>query len=395
MGTLRDELTKVMDAATGGGEEAAGEVEAPEAAEVPAEAAPEASAESVIETEPAGETAEQKAQRARDEASGRFIKERRQREAPKAKPAVGAPPPPAVAKAGAAGVPVLEPAGKGPAGGASSAPAAPAVPEAKAPGSWKPDAREKWASLPAEVKREVLRVDAEVQKVQREYTGHRQLAEGFQRVAQPYAQMFAASGAHPVAVAGDLFRQLAVLRTGTHAEKASLVASIINWSGLLSDGGDGLAAALKGAPAAQGAPQQPQKPALDEASLDRLLEQREQRREAQRLAQEAETFLSKQEFGDHLSKRVGVILQVEAELGNALTLQEAYDRACQEDAHTRSVLDQRKAAEAVKAKQASTLRARAAASSVRSAPTGGSSPKSGNGTLRGAIEEAWEKHAAE
>lgn len=68
----------------------------------------------------------------------------------------------------------------------------------KAPASWKPEVREKFAELPEEVRNEIIRVDGEVGKINRELSQARNLVEEVANTIQPYHQIIQAAGTTPM-----------------------------------------------------------------------------------------------------------------------------------------------------------------------------------------------------
>lgn len=391
---LREALTEAYDAAA--------ETEAPEtaiaepAAEAPEpEPAPVAGEETVEAAEGAPpETEAEKVQRARDEESGRFVKERKRKAAAAKGSAAAAGGGKAAAAPGdqAAGAKVVPAAGVKPAG-AAAAPPVVAEPAVKAPASWKPGAREKWAATPPEVQAEILRVDREVRQVMQEAAPLRQQQAKFQAAIAPYAQMIAAeAGGDPMRAVGSLLQTAAALRTAPEPHKAAMVASMMKTFGISVES---LATALDGK-AAPGGGQGAQSfdPGQLRAQLKQELlgelEQRDQAQQQQKAQAEAETFLAGKEFGGDVREDMADLLQGAARRNVAMTLEQAYDRACKLNPDVSDTLEKRRAAEAAKAKTASTQQARAASSSVKSQPTGAPvAPKSGN-SRREALEEAWD-----
>lgn len=284
--------------------------------------------------------------------------------------------------------------------GETPAAAPAAAPVVKAPASWKPDVREKWAGLPPEVQGEVLRREKEVQTALNQASQARQFAEAYQQVTQPYAQMIAMDGGDPLRPFGEYLRTAAILRSGGPAEKAAAIASACQTFGVdlrLLD------SALAGQPIQQsqqpGQPggQQPGQPQFQDPRVDQLfdfLNRREQETRAHQrreLDSEIESFAAdpKNEFFEDLRSDIAILLRTMAEAGRTITLKEAYDRAAFLHPEISKVMQQRQAAQAAQSQQASLASRRAAASSLRSqapAQTGtqGDTPSS----VRAAIEQS-------
>jgi hypothetical protein len=268
----------------------------------------------------------------------------------------------------------------------------------KAPQSWKPEAREKWNALPPEVQQDVMRREREVSVALQEATESRRFRQDFHQVLTPFEGMIRAEQAargeqyNPIRTVHSLLQTAAALRHASPRDKGQLFARLIN-----DFGGDleHINAALQGAPAAQG--QQPSAAHFDPQALARQVEQSvvtrfQQQREQQvrqRSAQELAEFAETAEFFNDVKPYMRSVLNAAAEGGVddglPTTLKEAYDLACRLHPRISKVLQQREAAEAANATAASTQRARAASSSVRSQPAGApSAPQPAS--LRGQLE---------
>lgn len=270
--------------------------------------------------------------------------------------------------------------------------ATPSATALKPPASWKPGAREKWATLPPEVQQEALRRERETQTALSEATEARRNWQAYQQVVAPYAGMIAAEGGNPISAAQNLFQTAAVLRTGAPAHKAQLVARLIQQFGVDINM---LASALDGhAPQGQGQqqPQQFRDPRFD-AFMQQMESQKQQREAAmaQQTSGEVEDFLSSAEFGEDVRQDMADMLEVAARRGVALSLEDAYTRAVKLHPEVSGVLEQREAAKQANAQVASTQRARVAAVSLKSRPAGPSSAPAPTGR-RAQLDAAWEQH---
>lgn len=100
-------------------------------------------------------------------------------------------------------------------------------PTGRGPNSWKASVREKFGSLPADVKNEVLRREADHQKLMTETTALRKFGEEFAQAYRPYEAMLQSTGISPVAAFKDLMNTVYTLRTADAATKGQMVANII------------------------------------------------------------------------------------------------------------------------------------------------------------------------
>jgi hypothetical protein len=317
--------------------------------------------------------------RSRDEA-GRFAKGRpplpATEEKPETQPPVKAKPP-EVRKPGAPGAPVVPPV-------------TPAVELPKAPQSWKPLAREKWAALPEEARAEVLRREKEINEALSTTKADRDFAASVRQQVAPFEAAIRAEGSTPEKAIGNLLQTAMALRTAPAGHKAALVAGIIRDYGVPLEG---LVAALQGQPM----PQQ-QHQAFDPGQLAQQIQSQvlqgiasqRQAAMAEKMRGEADSFMSAQEFGEELREDMADILDRAAKRGTAMTLQQAYDRAAREHPEVSKVIDQRAAAERAAKATASTQRSRIAASSVRSHPSTTPVQKTSGMSLRDSIAAAFD-----
>ncbi|QSQ14051.1 hypothetical protein [Myxococcus landrumensis] len=311
--------------------------------------------------------------------------------APVAKPAPVAAKPPTAKPAPANGAPAA-------ATPASPEPAKAAGPELKAPQSWRPAVREKWAALDPDVRSEVVRREKEMTHAHQQNAQHKHVSERFQETVNPYLAMIQAEGADPYKAVGSLLQTAAALRTAPPQYRAQLVAGLVQQFSIPIDALD---AALAGQAPPQG--QQQQAP-MDPEALLRQAEQRAEARMMERLKQqsttlaqskanqEMEAFLASgdTEFLDDVRETMGILMSAASQRGVALPLRDAYNLAVQQHPELSKVLQSRQQQQAqaqqATATQAATTRAKAAASSVQTRPVGGAPAKPTS--LRGDIEAA-------
>lgn len=331
---------------------------APEAEPAPAET-PEAPA---AESAPA----EVKPDRVRDE-SGKFTK------APKAKPAQKASKEPAAAAPqgdvhGAARA--APPAGQGPADGAA-APTSPAAPSAapdspalKLPQSWKPAAREALAKAPREVQEEAIRIDREVRQVLQQSAEARKTAETVHRTLAPFEGLARANGMDAMSYAGSVLQTAAALQMGAPAQRAGIIASLINTYGVE------LEAINQHLANPQAAVRQQPQHVDPRAEVRRILDEERAQAEQQANQRAVEEFIaSPPEFFEDVKADLPDILRLDRQRGGNMTLQQAYDRACKLSETVQAKLAKKKESERVRTATAATQAAQAATQvSLRSTP---------------------------
>lgn len=344
----------------------------------PVEAAPEAPVAAVEESPKPDSESKVRDGKGRFQRGERAIK-------PTVRPAqkLEAPAAPAPTKPGVAAAPV-----------ATGTPAATPAPELKAPQSWKPAAREKWGTTPPEVQAEVQRREREVAQVLQETTNDRNFSQAMNRVMAPYQAMLQSSGAPAPQLIGSLLQTAHGLAYGPVPQRAQIVAHLMKSYGLSGqDGLQALANALDGS-----APQGGQ-PAIDPNQFAQQVEQRilgtlKQQREQAAMAGEAkklEAWGKDKEFLSDVRHEMADILELADKRGLSLSWDDAYNRACMLHPEISGVMAQRKAVQQANATMASTQRARAASSSIRSQPSGAVSAPQPAGR-RAALEAAFEQH---
>ena len=260
----------------------------------------------------------------------------------------------------------------------------------RAPQSWRADAREHWNRLPPQVQAEVMRREHETSNVLNQTAEERKIAHAFREAVSPFEAMVRAEGSDPVRATAALFKTAYQLRQGTPQSKAQLVAEMVQQYGIDLDMLDqSLAARMTG----QQQPQQqyaPQAPPRD-PRMDQLLGGLQQIHQQQQLAEAQEAnamiggFAQTHEFFADVREEMADLIEVAQRRGIELSLEDAYNRAVQLNPATAAVLGQRGPATQP---QQSVARARNAASSVRSQPSGTSVAPREPATLRAAIEAA-------
>lgn len=257
-----------------------------------------------------------------------------------------------------------------PAATPASAPPPPSPDAIKAPQSWKPAAREKWAAMPPEVQQEVTRRERETATALQESAESRKVHQQFREVVGPYEGLLRAAGSEPMAAIGQLLQTGAGLRHGSEAQKAQLIANVIKEYGVSVPTLDKV---LAGQATQEAQPQQ-QAAQFRDPRIDQMLQQQQQR-QMQKAQTDIGSFASTHEFYADVKEDMADLLETRGRRGVAMTLEEAYNLACKTHPDVSGVFEQRKAAEAAKAAVASTQRARAASTSVRTQPAGTQAPQ--------------------
>lgn len=271
--------------------------------------------------------------------------------------------------------------------------------QTRGPASWKPEVREKFGTLPAEVQAEVSRREREISMTLQDAAASRQFAEQFEQTIAPFRHIIALEGNDPLKTFSDYMKTATTLRTGSAVEKANAIASAIHTFGIDVNMLDrALAATITGQgglPAQQGQHQQVyQDPRVDQliATLTDQSTQRAQALEAE-LQTELEAFSADpaNDFFEDLREDISDILRISAQRGRVVTLAEAYNKAAQLHPEISKVLAQREAAKKAGQNRNVIQAKRLAGSSVRTDSPHQTGNTSEPTSVRGAIEAAVER----
>jgi hypothetical protein len=256
----------------------------------------------------------------------------------------------------------------------------------RAPDSWDQKAKVHWDKLPPDVQQEVARRERDMVMTLQNTAGQRRLADDFVRTINPFMVFLNAENVHPLEAVRQLFGQAAILRIGTPAQKAQLVANVVKtFSVPIKD----LDAALVGEeiPDQEGKIAQIIQQQL--APVNQFMQQVGQLRQEhyQRvdsdLDQEIETFAADKlnEYFYDVKDDMADIMEMAARQGRNVTLKQAYDRACKMNESVQERVSAKKREAAEKAKMAST------SLPARGAPT--KTPSKG-GSVRDDLLDAFE-----
>lgn len=290
--------------------------------------------------------------------------------------------------------------------------AAPPAPQAKAPQSWKPAARELAARLPPEfhpILEEAHRRDRETAVALQRAAEVSRAHQGFQESIRPYEAMIRQSGAAPEQYVGSLLQAAHALSYGQPAQRAEALAGIVAQyaSDLLrpdQTGPDGTpSCALDRALVARMAGQRqaaPVAPEYRDPRVDQLYAAIEQAKTSRAQAAQAaavslaESFGATHEFLADVKDDVADIVQVWEQRGLRVddkALERAYNIACQQHPEISKILQGRQTVDASRARAPTVQAAKAAAASIKGSAVAASGPAK-EMTLRETIEAAMAQH---
>ncbi|MBU91440.1 MAG: hypothetical protein CL475_03375 [Acidobacteria bacterium] len=258
-----------------------------------------------------------------------------------------------------------------------------------APASWSPEAREAWKSIPPEVQKHIDKREAEIRTALNDTGTARQHQTEFQRLTQPYQQLFQAQGVDAMTGINAVLGTAAVLQGGTVQQKAETVATLIEDYGIDISALDDLLVGNI----------QPQSNDPEVAQLREQLAQQQQwinnqqqqyqaqtNAEQQRLNNDAEQFIKTHEFGEDVRRDMARFFDVAVQQGETLTMDEAYRRALSTRPDILKIIqnrnNSRRNQDAVGSAQAAGRSVPQNSSVAAQAPA----PTS----MRGALEQAWE-----
>ena len=257
----------------------------------------------------------------------------------------------------------------------------------KPPVGLSPEAREEWANVPPAVKDHIARNEQRMEGMAQKYGHNAKRAEAMDRSLAPYAQLFAMNGG-PGETLPALLQTASQLQMGSGPQKAQAVANIIKQFGIDIKTLDNM---LVG----ESPPQEVQQQSQIEQMLNQRLQplqqqlgvyqQRDQQMAQQaqgQVANEVNTFGSQNEFYNDVRSDMADLLDMAANRGRKMSMQEAYNTACAAHPQISKVMQSRQSSKSVQQK-------RQAASSIYGT-SGGSMAASAPNSVAAALNDAWD-----
>jgi hypothetical protein len=259
----------------------------------------------------------------------------------------------------------------------------------KAPVGLPPEAREAWKDTPPAVQKALAKREADFANGIKHYAEQAKRADSMDKSLAPYSQFFAMNGGVG-AVLPSLLQTGSMLQMGSPQQKAESIAGLIKQFGVDVRALDNF---LVGAAPPPGQQQQTEfnqamdarlAPMQQQLQYYQQRDQQQARSEQQVVADEVSAFSTdpKNEFYNDLRSDMADIMDMSANRGVKLTMQEAYDKAAMLNPTINQILLSRQGQQSVDGK-------RRAASSIHGGP-GGSGGGQAHDTMRSAIEDAWD-----
>lgn len=203
----------------------------------------------------------------------------------------------------------------------------------KPPNSWTPKVREHWAKLPQEVRAEIAKRELEIQQGLSRSGDARKFADQFAEVVRPFEGLIRAQNSTPLQAVQNLMTTAAGLSMGSPAQKAQIVANIIQNYGVDIATLDKV---LVGQDVS--GPNDEIAKLIDQrlAPVQQLMQQVEnaKRQNQQRSAESVQTEISQfssdpaNEHFEAVRNDMADLMEIAAKRGQQMTLADAYKRAC-------------------------------------------------------------------
>ena len=241
-----------------------------------------------------------------------------------------------------------------------------------------------WAGVPEAAREHIAKREADVEKVMRNTSDARRTHQALGQLTQTYGAVMATEGVQdPIQAFDGLMQTVSQLRMGSAAQKAKKMADLIQHFGI--DVGELDNALVGEAPSPEVQQSEQVQQMLDQrlAPVDQMmynlaqLQQNQQMQKNQGIAQEVDGFAKGAEFIDHVRGDMADLMDMATARGQQMTLQEAYDKACQVNPQVQATMRQRMEQ---KAKAASSVAGRGQ----------GTDAGKGNQSLHDELVAAWE-----
>jgi hypothetical protein len=250
--------------------------------------------------------------------------------------------------------------------------------KSKAPGSWKPAAREVFNSLPVVAQQEILRREREIAHGFNEVAQVKRFRDEFGGIVNQYQAVINAEGGNAMKMTRDLYTTAAALYHGSPMTKVQTVAGFIKNFGIDIAMLDQV---LSGQAPAQPQGQQAQG-GQGSMQVEEYINQRIQQalqpifgQQDQQLHQEASQSIDqfrndpKNEFFEDVKETMADLLEVATKQGKKLSLQDAYQRATMLHSDIAEVITERSLRERAASNSSVAAAARRKAVSLKQTPS--------------------------
>ena len=270
----------------------------------------------------------------------------------------------------------------------------PGTSDVKAPQSWSPKLREEFGKLSPGVQAQISKREQEMSTFLNEGAESRKFGDKMTQALQPYQAVMTAHGTNdPIQAIQGLMQTAGTLQMGTPQQKAQKLADMVQHYGIDITMLD---SALSGQPIAT--PEQNQLEQMLEQKLAPMTnfmnsvqqnQQQSQQQVQQNAKSEVGTFEQSAEFIGDVRNDMADLLDMAAQRGQEMSLQQAYDKACAINPEISAIISKRTNDDRLKGNARSANNKRYAASSIRGNQTGGGGHVDNN-TVASALNQAWD-----
>jgi len=257
----------------------------------------------------------------------------------------------------------------------------------KSPAGLSPEAREEWANTPDAVKEHIARNEQRMEGMAQKFGDSYKRAEAMDKSLAPYAQLFAMNGGAGNTLPG-LLQTASQLQMGSAPQKAHAVAQIIKQFGVDIRTLDSL---LVGEAPSQESQQQSQvqqavqqavAPYQQQMQQFQQNQQYQQQQAQNQIAGEVNSFGSQHEFYNDVRAEMADLLDMAANRGRTMSMDEAYTAACLGHPQIAKIMSSRHSQQSVQKKQK--------ASSSIYGTSGGSMTSGAPDSVESALNSAWD-----
>jgi hypothetical protein len=261
------------------------------------------------------------------------------------------------------------------------------LPLDSAPQGLSPESREAWNDVPDAVKADIVKRENDYARGIEKHRANTQRVQAMDRSLQPYSQLFAMNGGPGNTLPG-LLQTASQLQMGSGPQKAQAVANIIKQFGVDIKTLDNMLVGESPPPevqqqsAVQQQIQQAVAPYQQHMAQMQQHQQRQQQHAQQAVASEVNSFGSQHEFYNDVRSDMADLLDMAANRGRQMSMEEAYNTACAAHPSISKIMHSRQSQQSVQNK-------RQAASSIHGT-SGGTMSGSAPDSVAAALNEAWD-----
>ncbi len=266
----------------------------------------------------------------------------------------------------------------------------------KAPVDWGPQERENWSKVPRNLQTKIIERENQTQQLMQDTVEARKTHKEFGALVQQYGSVLSGvMGNTPMETTKNLFDTIANLRMGTPIQKAQIVADMITTFGVDINTLD---SAIVGAAPSAEVQQNNQleqmmnarmKPFEEMMGQQKAYQQQQATQRTETANSEVAAFSQKAEFLGDVRNDMADLIEMAANRGQTMSMEEAYGKACAINPQISAVLHERQKREALTGNNNTMASKRLAASSVNGQRIGNGAGKTSM-SMHDTIAAAWD-----